>query len=457
MPIFKIPTLPQATSVDDLDLIVVETVEGTKSIPRKLLVPLPDISSDDAGKSLKVSETGDWVVEDESGSNLVSPASWFTVNETGETITGLSEEGKLHSDFVIPSVINGVTITTLEQNAFQGCDNIVHMILPDSLTTIKAGVFIECTNLVEMEVPDSVTSFADSVFCACSNLKRVVIGSGVIRLSGTFINCGSLSEIILKDGLQDLNSGNFTGDIAVPLQSLVIPKSVTTIRQHAFLGLSPESFTAYYEGTEDEWFKITEESSGSLNNYKVVFNYGTKVKDWNENNPNSEKYIENRTHWEYLDDANLAMHKTIVDCNTEGTDWGYVTDFEAHYLGTLPNSIDLDSSDIFTIFFDGQYYECIPDPIWGEEGIPTPEVVIVGTCIGGNLGNAFGDVYSMEPELPFAICGDTIAVYEQGEHTVAVWKGTKSVQKLDSKYLNSEEWVFTLEDGSTVTKKVVLG
>ena len=179
--------------------------------------------------------------------------------------------------------------------------------------------------------------------------------------------------------------------------------------------------------------------------------------NWNQNDETAADYVKNRTHYEYLDDANLVLPISTINCNTEGTDWGYVTDFEAHYLGTLPTSIDLDSSDVFTVFLDGQYYECIPDPIWSEEGIPIPEAVIVGACIGGNLGNAFGDVYSMEPELPFAICGDTIAVYEQGEHTVAVWKGAKSVKKLDSKYLNSEEWVFTLEDGSTVTKKVVLG
>lgn len=157
--------------------------------------------------------------------------------------------------------------------------------------------------------------------------------------------------------------------------------------------------------------------------------------DWNQNDETASDYVKNRTHYEYLDDANLVLPMSTVNCDVEGDDWGYITEFEAHYLGTLPTSIDLDSSDVFTVFLDGQYYECIPDPIWGEEGIPSPEYVIVGSCIGGNLGNAFGDVFSMEPELPFAICGDTIAVYEQGQHTIAIWKGTKSVKKLDEKFL----------------------
>ena len=45
---------------------------------------------------------------------IPSDESYFTVNSTGETITGLTDTGKTQTELVIPYKINGVKITDLE-------------------------------------------------------------------------------------------------------------------------------------------------------------------------------------------------------------------------------------------------------------------------------------------------------------------------------------------------------
>ena len=55
---------------------------------------------------------------------IPSPENYFIVNETGETITGLTAEGKTQTELVIPYEINGKKITTL----FSGSDGISSVI-----------------------------------------------------------------------------------------------------------------------------------------------------------------------------------------------------------------------------------------------------------------------------------------------------------------------------------------
>ena len=51
---------------------------------------------------------------------IPSSESYFVVNSTGETITGLTDTGKTQTELVIPDKINGVKITRIENYAFYG-------------------------------------------------------------------------------------------------------------------------------------------------------------------------------------------------------------------------------------------------------------------------------------------------------------------------------------------------
>lgn len=119
-----------------------------------------------------------------------SDESYFTVNETGETITGLTDTGKTQTELVIPYKINGVEITSIAgcyySNALtikipNSVTNIGHMAfyndadlklinIPDNVTTIGNTAFSNCTSLTSINIPDNVTSIGVAAFRGCTNL-----------------------------------------------------------------------------------------------------------------------------------------------------------------------------------------------------------------------------------------------------------------------------------------------
>ena len=54
-------------------------------------------------------------------------------------------------------------LTTIENAAFNNCDQLVNIILPDSVTKLGATCFGGCGNLKEVYIPDSVQSFGNEV------------------------------------------------------------------------------------------------------------------------------------------------------------------------------------------------------------------------------------------------------------------------------------------------------
>lgn len=70
----------------------------------------------------------------------------FYFDETTGTITGYVESDTV---VVIPSKINGVTVTTIGTDAFLGL-NITSVTIPDSVTEIGSNAFADCTNLTSV-------------------------------------------------------------------------------------------------------------------------------------------------------------------------------------------------------------------------------------------------------------------------------------------------------------------
>lgn len=136
-----------------------------------------------------------------------SDESWFTVNDTGETITGLTDEGKTKTELVIPYKINGVEITTLYSGInnpplsifgcgpYNGTTNttIAKIVLPNSITSIGDGAFNGCKSLNKINIPNSATSIGMYAFQYCTSLTKVDISNVVTSIgSNAFDNCSNL-------------------------------------------------------------------------------------------------------------------------------------------------------------------------------------------------------------------------------------------------------------------------
>ena len=172
-----------------------------------------------------------------------SSENYFTVNSTGETITGLTDTGKTQTELVIPYKINGVKITTLfsgsdgssgpPMSILNGNSRITKVVIPKSVTTLGIGAFFNCSSLRSVNIPNSVTSIGAFAFYGGSSLTSINIPNNVISIGDyVFYGCSSLTKIEIPNSVTSIGEGAFQGCRA--LTSIEIPDSVTSIGTGAF-------------------------------------------------------------------------------------------------------------------------------------------------------------------------------------------------------------------------------
>ena len=126
------------------------------------------------------------------------------------------------------------TVTNIEEQAFQGCDNlkVVTFDSNSQIQNIGWRTFAFCEKLVSVQLPDSIQCIGQNAFHKCSSLSNVNIPSNTKKIStGAFMDCESLRNITLNDGLEIIEDSAFQ-DCA--LETVNIPNSVKKIGQGLF-------------------------------------------------------------------------------------------------------------------------------------------------------------------------------------------------------------------------------
>ena len=140
--------------------------------------------------------------------------------------------GKPDSTYTIH---NGVT--SIGATAFCGCDNITSVIIPDSVTSIGENAFEACFGLTSVTIPESVTTIHNNAFQACHNISKVMITN-----LEAWLNINFEYSIPESEGEYFVNANPMSyggADLylnGVPVTDLVIPESVTEIKDLVFDG-----------------------------------------------------------------------------------------------------------------------------------------------------------------------------------------------------------------------------
>ena len=133
----------------------------------------------------------------------------------------------------ILAVIIPDSVTTIGDRAFKDCSSLTSVVIPDSVTTIDSYAFSYCSSLTSIVIPDSVTSIGDHAFFPCSSLTSIVISDSLTTIGDyAFYSCSSLTSIVIPDSVTTIGNYAFKG--CSSFTSVVIPDSVTTIGSYAF-------------------------------------------------------------------------------------------------------------------------------------------------------------------------------------------------------------------------------
>ena len=172
------------------------------------------------------------------------------------------------TDIVIPDTYNGLPVTTIGDNAFNGSSYFISVTIPNSVTTIGNNAFSNSA-LISITIPDSVTTIGEDAFHRCMwltgvwvdnnnpayssdqsgvlfnkskttliRVPEVISGSYTIPDSVTTIgdnalfSCQSLTNITIPYSVTTIGEGAFAS--CQSLTSITIPDSVTTIGDNAF-------------------------------------------------------------------------------------------------------------------------------------------------------------------------------------------------------------------------------
>ncbi len=118
----------------------------------------------------------------------------YTVSNGEATITDV--DTSVSGNVVIPDRLGGYPVTKIGDSAFNGCENVSVIYIPDGVTSIGGGAFAYCYSLVDIYLPNGVTSIGGGSFTECQRLKSIHI-SGSVRSIGdwAFYGCYALTDV----------------------------------------------------------------------------------------------------------------------------------------------------------------------------------------------------------------------------------------------------------------------
>ncbi len=255
----------------------------------------------------------------------------YSIANNEITITGCSASA---TEVVIPSEIEGLTVTQIGYSAFKNCENLTTITIPESISKIYPNALKNCTNLTQINwnaknvtnfsassevfynvgistdgtdviFGDSVESIPDYLFWSYPkdydpvvrvNIKSVKFGKSVSHIGkSAFFNCKNIKSVIISD-LSSWCKINFAGSYSNPLcyagqlyinnvlaENIIIPDDVTTISAGVFsycsclksitMGKSVSHIeeNAFYECKNLEAVKITDLSSWCKINFADLY------------------------------------------------------------------------------------------------------------------------------------------------------------------------------------------
>ena len=117
----------------------------------------------------------------------------------------LSAPGNLRGEY---SIRKGVKV--IGDSAFEWCDSLTSINIPNSVTTIGEGAFWQCFSLTSINIPNGVTTIGEKAFWECTSLTSINIPNSVTTIGNSaFSNCRNLPSQVSSDIIQRFGKNVF--------------------------------------------------------------------------------------------------------------------------------------------------------------------------------------------------------------------------------------------------------
>lgn len=134
---------------------------------------------------------------------------YYTVLDDG-TVEISDCDSSATGEIVIPSEIDGKSVTSIGEWAFSKCGGLMSVTISDSVMSIGELAFYECSGLMSVTISDSVTSIGFAAFMSCSNLTSVTIGNSVASIGNeAFAGCRSLTSVTIGNSVTSIGNEAF--------------------------------------------------------------------------------------------------------------------------------------------------------------------------------------------------------------------------------------------------------
>ena len=98
----------------------------------------------------------------------------------------------------------------IADSAFEDCELIESVMIPNSVTEIGRSAFYMCTSLKNILIPDSVKTISPEMFTWCVSLEKIGIPNSVTSIGwNAFGDCTALKHIIVPDSVTNIDDYAF--------------------------------------------------------------------------------------------------------------------------------------------------------------------------------------------------------------------------------------------------------
>ena len=139
------------------------------------------------------------------------------------------------------SITIGSSVSSIGEDAFNGCSGLTSITIPEGVATIGSGAFSRCTSLTSVTINSNAIlskdySSSSSLLSIFGNqVNTYTIGNAVTSIGKSAFNgCSNLTSITIPNSVTSIGDGAFGG--CSGLKSFTIPEGVASIGNDAFSG-----------------------------------------------------------------------------------------------------------------------------------------------------------------------------------------------------------------------------